>query len=123
MGSIFLVFGLIGFLDLFFDIQVMETPSPEPGTLAELYFNALTQSYLMKTVKIVEILGGFMLISGFWLPLGVAMLSPIVINILLMHLTMDPSTIAMAVILVLCKIGIVTAYWGNFRTLFQNKKY
>lgn len=90
VGAIFLVFGANGILQLFFGYALIEMQPPEEGSAVAQYFKVLAGTYLLKTVKIIEVLGALMLLSGVFLPLGAILLAPIVVNIFLFHLTMDP---------------------------------
>ena len=122
VGAIFLVFGTNGVLTLFFGYTFIEMPSPEEGSFVAQYFNVLSGSYILKTVKIIETLGGFMLLSGVFLPLGAILLAPIVVNIFLFHLTLEPQEISMALLLVAGEVLIAWAYWEYFRPLFHIRR-
>ena len=122
VGAIFMVFGANGISDLFFGHAFIEMPPPEEGSFIAQYFSVLSSSYIFKTVKIVEVLGALMLLSGVFLPLGAVLLAPIVVNILLFHLTLEPGEIAMALILVGGETLIAWAYWDYFKSLFHIRK-
>ena len=76
-------------------------------------------SYILKTVKIVEVAGGLMLISGFFMPLGAILLAPIVLNIFLYHLYYSASGLPMALLLSIGELTIGFVYWRHFRPLFS----
>ena len=122
VGAIFLVFGTNGLLGLFFGYTFIEMSSPEEGSFIAQYFNVLAGSYILKTVKIIEVLGGFMLLSGVFLPLGAVLLAPIVVNIFLFHFTLEPGEMAMAVLLLAGEGLIAWAYWDYFKSLFHIRK-
>ena len=122
VGAIFMVFGANGISALFFGYAFIEMPPPEEGSFVAQYFNVLAGSYLLKTIKIIEVLGAFMLLSGIFLPLGAVLLAPIVVNIFLFHLTLEPGEIAMAIVLVLGEGLIAWAYWDYFKSLFHIRK-
>jgi len=73
----FLVFGVNYFLKLF--------PMPEqtlPENAAH-FVGAIVASGYMNVVKVLEIIGGALVLSGRFLPLGLTILTPIAVNILL----------------------------------------
>lgn len=121
VGAIFMVFGVNGISTLFFAYSFIEFPPPEEGSFLAQYFDVLSRSYILKTVKIIEVLGAFMLLSGIFLPLGAVLLAPIVVNIFLFHLTLEQSGMPMAVLLLLGESVIFWAYWPYFRTIFHTK--
>ena len=122
VGAIFMVFGANGISFLFFGHDFIGMPPPEEGSFIAQYFGVLTGSYILKTVKIVEVVGAFMLLSGVFLPLGAVLLAPIVVNIFLFHLTLELTEMPMALLLVAGEALIAWAYWDHFKSLFHIRK-
>ena len=122
VGAIFLIFGANGIAMLFFDAPFIKMAPPEEGSFVAQYFTVLLGSYLYKTVKIVEVLGAIMLLTGIFLPLGVVILAPIVANIFLFHLTLAPAYMGMATFLIVGEVVMLWAYWDKFRSLFTIHK-
>lgn len=73
LGLIFVVFGLNGFINFI--------PAPDPHIFLELL---ISSKYLL-IVKAFEVVGGGLLLAGRFVPLGLALLGPIVFNIALYH--------------------------------------
>ena len=65
-----------------------QLPPPE-GPEAQAFMGTLFSSGLLVFVKIIELLTGLALISGFFVPLALVMLAPIIVNILYYHLSLD----------------------------------
>lgn len=83
LGLIFVVFGLNGFLGFL--------PAPPLPQEAGAFIGALVESgYLMKLVKLTEVVAGLGLLLGLFVPLALTVLAPIVINIVLFHLLLTP---------------------------------
>jgi len=61
---------------------------------------ALSSAGLIYLVKILELLCGLALIAGFFVPLALLVLVPIIANISFFHLVMDPSSLVVSVALV-----------------------
>ncbi len=122
VGAIFLVFGANGIAGVYFGQPFIELPPPKEGSFVAQYIFVLGGSYILKTVKIVEVLGALMLLSGFFLPLGIVILAPIIVNIFLFHMTLEPGDLGMAFFLVFGEAVMVWAYWGYFRPLFTIHK-
>ncbi len=84
LGSIFLVYGLDGFLHFM--------PSKTVGEQAGTFITALINSnYLWTLLKASETIGGFMLLTNLYVPLALVLLAPIIINIFCFHLFMNPA--------------------------------
>jgi len=102
LGLIFFVFGLNGFLEFL--------PMPEMGETAGTYFGGLAATgYFLPVLKIVEIVGGLLLIVRVFAPLALVLLAPVVVQILLFHLFLDPAGTPMAIV-----ITLIEAYLGFF---------
>ena len=83
LGVGFLVLGANGFL------HFLPVPPPESQS-AQSFLGALDRTGYLKVVKALEMLAGALLIGGRLAPLALLILGPIVINILLYDLFMDP---------------------------------
>lgn len=90
LGLIFVVFGLNGF---FLFIQ-----PPEHTPASGEFINLLISTGFIYVEKSLEIIGGALLLSNNYVPLALAVLAPIVVNILLFHLLMERYTLALGII-------------------------
>lgn len=75
VGLAFVVFGLNYFL------KFLPMPTPELPASATHFMNALVPTGYMSAVKAFEITGGLLLLSGFLVPLGLVLLTPVIVNI------------------------------------------
>ncbi len=109
-----LIFGLDGLLG-FLPADVY----PEHGSQATEFLEAIMGSgYLWQVLKIVEVAVAISLISGRFVPLAILMLSPVVVNIVGFHLTMEPEGTGLALLLVVLLAFLAWAYRASFRLLF-----
>lgn len=83
LGLVFLVFGLNGFLNF------LHAPIP-PGPAGQ-YLVLLGPTIYMKFVCLVQIVGGVLLLSGQFIPLALILLGPVIVNILLFHISLQPA--------------------------------
>ena len=83
LGLLFLVFGLNGFLNFIH--------GPMPTGVAGQYLAVMGGTLYIHFVFVVQIVGGLLLLSGQFIPLALVLLGPIIINILLFHVSMQPS--------------------------------
>ena len=85
LGLMFVVFGLNGFL------HFIHQP-PQTGVAAQ-FGMALGAAHYWEPVFALQLLGGLILLSNRYVPLGLVLLGPIIVNILLYHILMDPKGI------------------------------
>ncbi len=102
LGLIFFVFGLNGFLHFI--------PNPEPPPDAAAFMGGLASAgYFFPVLKLVEIVGGLLLLIRKFPALALVLLAPVVVQILLYHVFLAPAPDGM-VIAVLC--FVLEAYLG-----------
>ncbi len=93
LGFVFFAAGLAGLLNL----------APPPPNLPEKLqtFNAglMASGYFMTLLKVTEVSCGLLLLSGFFVPLALVILAPVVINIVMVHLFLEPSGLPLAIVL------------------------
>jgi hypothetical protein len=95
-GLIFLVFGLNGFLHFI--------PLPPPSGIAAQFMGALYVSHYLTLIFGLQVIGGVLLLVNRFVPLAVAILAPVIVNILSFHALMAPSGLPLAV--------FVTVLWA-----------
>src|SRR5918996_4690099 len=93
LGLIFVVFGLNGFL-AFLDM------GPMPTGLAGQFIGALMQSHYFWVVAALQVVGGALLLVNRFVPLGLVLLGPVIVNIVLYHVFLNLAGITMAIIVV-----------------------
>jgi uncharacterized membrane protein YphA (DoxX/SURF4 family) len=78
LGLVFVVFGLNAFLHFI--------PMPPPEGLAGDFMQALFASGYFYVVAVLQIVGGALCLVGRFVPLGITLLGPVLVNILLFHI-------------------------------------
>lgn len=111
LGLIFLVFGCNGFL------HFIKMPPPT-NPLAVQYFTALASTSYMSVVFALQIIGGLLVLIGF-VPLGLVILCPIIVNIVLFHGCMAPEGLPLAAVCSLLALFLVWRHWANFAGLMR----
>ena len=95
-----------------------KVPPPEPEA-AQAFMGVLFSSGLLYVVKVLELLCGLALISGFFVPLALLVLAPIIVNIAFFHVALDPSGLMVAVVLAALWVGNALAHRSLFLPLLQ----
>jgi putative oxidoreductase len=111
LGLVFFVFGLIGILNL------VKAPLP-PGD-AGLFVGVLMGHGYMKFVSLLQVIGGLLLLVGRYVPLGLVILGPILVNILLYHFLLFWEGAVVGIVATVLEIFLIWAYRLSFRGLFD----
>lgn len=115
---------LLGFVFLGSGIAFFfTTPPPLEGRMAE-FFNGMTATgYFFYLLKGTEIVCGALLMSGFFVPLALVVLAPIVLNIFLVHAFMAPEGLVVAVVVGVLEtyLAFFSSYSGPIKNLFRAK--
>src|SRR5580693_5270240 len=114
LGLLFFAFGLIGFLPFI-------PKGPMPTGLAGQFVTALVQSHYGLVVDALQIVGGALLLVNRYVPLGLTILGPIIVNIFLYHLLLYHMGVGIASVVVL--LWCIVAYYHrqSFAGLFVQK--
>jgi putative oxidoreductase len=107
IALVFIVFGLNGFLHFL----PMKPPSSET---ARQYFTALSASHYLWFVFGLQVIAGALFLFQRTVPLALTLAGPLIVNILLFHVLMDPAGVAPG--LVVTTLWFVI-YW-QFRAAF-----
>jgi uncharacterized membrane protein YphA (DoxX/SURF4 family) len=110
LGLIFFVFGLNFFLHFI--------PQPPPSGPAGAFAGAMfATGYLFVLVKVVETVSGALLIAGRFVPLVLAVLAPIVINIIFFHAFLAPAGIALPIVVLALELFLAWSYRTVYRPM------
>jgi uncharacterized membrane protein YphA (DoxX/SURF4 family) len=116
LGLVFFVFGLNGFLHF---IPEPKTPMAD-GVVA--FLGGLTASgYLLPLLATVETLGGALLLTNRFVPLALALLAPVVVNIVLFHLVLESSGTVVALVVLALELGLAWSYRGVYRPMLASR--
>lgn len=114
LGAVFLIFGLNYFLKFI--------PIPPSDGLAAQFMGALFASKFLLVVKLIEIIGAGLLLSGRFAPLGLTLLGPIVISITLYDLLLAKAFNPAGALVGLLSLFLLYAYRKNFSALIEAPK-
>jgi putative oxidoreductase len=95
-----------------------KVPPPEPAA-AQAFMGVLVSSGLLYLVKVLELLCGLALLSGFFVRLALLVLAPIIVNIAFFHVALDPSGLIVGVVLIALWVGNGMAYRADFLPLLR----
>ena len=113
LGLVFLVFGLNAFLQFL--------KGTMPGGLAGQFLQALFQSHYVFAIGAVQAVGGALLMINRYVPLALAMLGTVIVNILLYHLLLNHEGIGGALIVAVLWFVLFFHYCQYFSGIFTAK--
>ena len=113
LGLAFFVFGLNGFLNFI--------PQPPPPPAAGAFAGALfATGYFFPLLKGTEVLASLLLLSNRYVPLALAVLAPILINITAFHLFLEPpATLGLPIVLLILELYLARSYRDAFSSMLQ----
>jgi uncharacterized membrane protein YphA (DoxX/SURF4 family) len=112
LGLVFSVFGLNGFLNF------LPHPPEPPAALAFLGALAAT-GYMLPLIKATELVAGALLLSGRFVPLALALIAPVIVNIVAFHLFLAPGGLAVAAVLLALELYLAFTHRAAFRGLLS----
>jgi hypothetical protein len=89
----------------------------DAGAMAGLMF---THNWL-KLYGVIEVASGLALLAGRFVPLALTLLAGIGLNIILFHITLEPSGLPIPLVLAVLELFLVYAYRESFAGIFVAK--
>jgi hypothetical protein len=97
-------------------------PMPELTEAQKQAFGAFMQIiWLMPLIATAEIVGGVLCLTNKYRPLGAIIIFPVMVGILLHHLTMDRSGAVIAIVLMAINLWIIIDNWKRYQPMINDK--
>ena len=113
LGLIFLVFGLNGFLNFI--------PMPPPTGLAGQFMGAIFASHFFVILYLFQIVPAILLLVNRYVALGLALLAPVILNIVCFHALMAPAGLPVAIVVSLLWLVVFFRVRPAFAGLLQQQ--
>jgi putative oxidoreductase len=102
--------------------QFMPMPPPPEGSPTAQFMAVMVPTHWMMVVGFFQLLGGILVLIGGTAPLGLALLAPVLVNILSFHVfIMGGEGIAPGLVFSVLELFLIYAYRNNFRGLFTTQ--
>ena|ERR1700733_13631505 len=111
LGLLFTVFGSNAFLH-FIPMPPMSGPSGD-------FITAMYVTHYLYVVAGCQVLGGLILLIGRYVPLGLTLLGPVIVNILSFHIFMNPEGLPLALVVAALALFLLFRYRANFAGLVK----
>jgi putative oxidoreductase len=112
LGLVMLVFGANVYL------QFMPAGQLPAGPLAD-FTHALFASRYIYAIGIFQVVPGILLLANRYVPLALAMLAPVIVNICFIHIFMAPSGLPLAAVVVILWLIVFYRVRAAFSGIFQ----
>ena len=103
LGLVMFASGIVGLLNL------VPPPPDLPENMKTFMAGMMATTYMFPLIKLTEVFCGLLLMSGFFVPLALVILAPVMLNIVLVHAFMDPKGLPIGIVL-----GLLTVYLAFF---------
>ena len=111
LGLLFVFSGLMGFFNH------AKPPDTMPQGALDLLGAFKNSGYMLPLISGTQLLCGILLMTNSFVPLALAILAPIIVNILAFHISLAPSGIGIAVFVVVVELYLAWAYRSSFRAM------
>jgi putative oxidoreductase len=111
LGLMFAVLGSNAFLHF-----IPVPPMSGPGGA---FMGALSETGYIKAIAAIQVAGGLLLLIGRYIPLGLTLLGPIIVNILFYHIFMDKTGMPVAIVVAVLTLFLLWRYRENFAGLVK----
>lgn len=111
LGLVFTVFGLNTFLHFI-------PMTPPPGD-AGAFFGLLFKYGWLVFIGILYLIAGVLLLLGRYVGVALTILGPIIVVILLFHITMYPQGIPLALVVAFLEVFLIYAYRHHFHSIYH----
>jgi putative oxidoreductase len=111
LGFVFVVFGSNKFLHFM--------PMPPMSGEAGAFMGAMFVTHYLYVVAAFEVIGGLLLLTGRYGPLGLTLVGPVVVNILAFHTFMAPSGLPVALVVSALALFLLWSYREHFAGLVK----
>jgi putative oxidoreductase len=113
LGLVFVVFGSNAFLNFM-------GPPPEMPGQAGAFMTALMSTGYMQVIAVLQVLGGLCLLLGArFVPLGLTLLGPVIVNIVLFHVFLEPHGLWIGITVAALALFLLWIYRFKFPAIFQ----
>lgn len=110
LGALFTVMGLNGFMTFL--------PSPPIPDAALAFFGALFHTgYMIQLIAGTQLIAGILLLSNRFVPLALALLAPVIVNIIAFHAFLLPSGLPSALVVLALEIYLAWMYRNAYRPM------
>ncbi len=114
LGLIFTIFGLNGFF------HFLPMP-PMPGLMGEMMSVYLKMGYMFPLIFATQLISGILLLTNMYVALALLLLAPVIVNIVLLHVFIDPAGLPVAIVVLFAELFLAFQYRQKFAPILKAK--
>lgn len=111
LGLLFVFAGLNGFLNF------VPAPTSLPKGAAAFALALFQSGYMMQLIAGTQLVAGALLLANRYVPLALALLAPVIVNIVAFHAFLLPSGLVMAGIVLALELHLAITYRAAYRSM------
>ena len=111
---------MFAFASIAYFFKLMKEPEVT-GSVKIFNDGIMASIYLMPTVKVFELLCAIAFLSGRFVPLATVVIFPIILNIMLFHLFLEPSGLPIAILLMVGDLFLAYYYRDKYKGILAAK--
>jgi uncharacterized membrane protein YphA (DoxX/SURF4 family) len=92
---------------------------PISGPPAEFFGALFATGYMLPLIAVTEIVAGVLLLTGRFVPLALALLAPVIVNIVAFHVALAPSGMGPAIVALALELYLAWSYRDAFRPMLR----
>lgn len=115
MGLLFFVFGLNGFLNF------IPTPPGLPEKVVAFDTAMMNTGYMFPLIAATELIVGVLLLANRFVPLALALIAPIIVNIIAFHIFLAPASIGPGIVVAALEVYLAWAYRKSYLPMLTAK--
>lgn len=115
LGLMFFVFGLNGFLNF------IPMPEDQPQAVMDFFAGISVGGFFLPFLKLTETVCGLLLLINRFVPLALTVLAPVVLNIVLFHVFLDPAGGAVGYLALVLGVFLAWCYRDSYRGVLAAK--
>lgn len=116
LGLIFLIIGLNGFLNF-----IPQPKTPMPAEAIAFAMALIKTGYMNQLVSGTQVIVAVLLLLNRFVPLALAVIAPVVVNIIAYHVFLDLSMIAPGAVVALLEIYLAWAYRQSYLPMLATR--
>jgi uncharacterized membrane protein YphA (DoxX/SURF4 family) len=83
------------------------------------FLSALAATNYLTVIKVIEVIGAILLLSGQFTRFATLWILPVTLNVFLFHVLMDPANAAVSVIMLVLNLFLVWFYKDDYKVLLK----
>jgi hypothetical protein len=99
-------------------LQFLPMP-PLPHNITGDFLHAFFASHYVYAVAACQVIGGLFLILGRFVPLGLTILGPVIVNIVLFHVFLAAEGLPLALVIAALFVFLLWRYWAAFAAILR----